>query len=340
MSNTALTTMPATGAVIGSYLGNDAVKEQITKALPEKVSELFFPAIISAVQATPALKECTCSSIVSGGVMGAALQLPPSPQLGYYHLVPYKTKKNIGGRWVDLKEAQFILGYKGYIQLAIRSGMYKNIVCNEIKEGEIDYNPITEEINLHPIKDPAAREKARTVGYYAAFELLSGFRKQMFMSVEAMRSHAKEYSSAYRYDLTSGKRSSPWTTNFDSMAKKTMIRMLLSKWGIMSVEMQQAYINDMAVIDEDGNAKYVDNQADSIEVQVQEDIAEHANTVDFEEAEAVDVLPINQPTTEAVKAAEEMPETPKRGRKKAEPKPEPAPAVVEAVPVDDGPDWM
>lgn len=337
MSDTALTAMPSTGAVIGSYLGNDAVKESITKVLPEKVAEMFFPAIISAVQATPALKECTCSSIVSGGVMGAALQLPPSPQLGYFHLVPYKTKKNIGGRWVELKEAQFILGYKGYIQLAIRSGQYKNIVCSEVKEGEIDYNPITEEIDLHPIKDPAKREKARTIGYYAAFELLSGFKKQTFMSVEAMHAHAKKYSSAYRYDLTSGKKSSPWTSDFDSMARKTMIRMLLSKWGIMSVEMQQAYMNDMAVIDEDGSARYVDNQTSSIEVQVQEEIAENANSVDFEEEVMEEPLPINEPTEEAIKAAEEMPDTPKRGRKKTvqtEVKEEP-----KEEPIEVAPDW-
>ena len=213
--------------------------------------------------------------------------------------------------------------------------MYRNIVVNAVKDGEAIYNPITEDITLNPIMDPEERAKAKTIGYYAMFELTTGFRKQVFRPYAEIYEHAKTYSKSFRYDLSSGKKTSVWSTNFDAMAKKTLIRQLLSKWGIMSVEMQNAFVNDMSVIDEDGSARYVDNPPVDVETQVQQDIAEHANSVDFEEE-----LPINPPTPEAVKAAEEMPETPKRGRKKAEPKPEPAPAVVEAVPVDDGPDWM
>jgi hypothetical protein len=102
--------------------------------------------------------------------------------------------------------------------LAIRSGQYKNIVVNGIKEGEIDYNPITEEINLHPIMNPVEREKAKTIGYYAAFELMSGFKKEMFATIENIQAHAKQYSKSYRYDIKSGKKSSVWSTNFDAMA--------------------------------------------------------------------------------------------------------------------------
>ena len=263
--------------------------------------------------------------------MGESLKLPPSPQLGYYYFVPYKNKKNVNGQWVEVEEAQFQLGWKGYIQLAIRSGMYKNIVVNAVKDGEAIYNPITEEITLTLITDPVERAKAKTIGYYAMFELNTGFRKQVFMSYEEMYNHAKTYSKSFRYDLDSGKKTSVWSTNFDAMAKKTLIRQLLSKWGIMSVEMQSAYINDMAVIDGEGNAKYVDNQPESIEVQVQEDISQNANSVEFEETVVEEPLPINEPTPEAVAAAEAMPEAPKRGRKKAAP-------VVE-IPADDGPDW-
>ena len=334
MSNTALTAMPSTGNSIGSYLGSENVKAGIAKVVNEKNMDRFVTSIVSAVQANPLLATCTNQSILSAALMGESLSLAPSPQLGYYYFVPYKNKKKIGDREVEVQEAQFQLGWKGMVQLAIRSGQYKNIVCNVIKEGEIDYNPITEDIELHPIQDPAKREQAKTIGYYAAFELVSGFKKQMFAPIETLQAHAKQYSKSYRSDLKYKTSRSIWTTNFDSMAKKTMIRMLLGKWGIMSVEMQQAYVNDMAVIDEDGNARYVDNQTDSIEVQVQEDIAQNANSVEFEEE-----LPINTPTPEAVKAAEEMPETPKRGRKKAEPKPIEQPVEVEIPAVEDAPEW-
>ena len=320
---------------LAAYLNNENVRSGIAKIVGEIRMKTFVPSIISAYQANPALSRCTNQSIVSVAVMGESLQLPPSPQLGYYYFVPYKSKKNIGGQWVETEEAQFQLGWRGYIQLAIRSGMYRNIVVNAVKDGEAIYNPITEDITLNPIMDPEERAKARTIGYYGMFELTTGFRKQIFRPYAEIYEHAKTYSKSFRYDLSSGKKTSVWSTNFDAMAKKTLIRQLLSKWGIMSVEMQNAFVNDMSVIDEDGSARYVDNPPVDVETQVQQDIAEHANSIQFEEE-----LPINPPTPEAIKAAEEMPETPKRGRKKAEPKPEPAPAVVEAVPVDDGPDWM
>lgn len=323
------------GTSFATYLSNENVRNGIAKVVSGKRMDSFVTSIVSASQANPALSRCTNQSILSVALMGESLQLPPSPQLGYYYFVPYKSKKNIGGQWVETEEAQFQLGWRGYIQLAIRSGMYKNIVVNVVKDGEATYNPITEEITLNPIMDPEERAKARTIGYYGMFELTTGFRKQIFRPYAEIYEHAKTYSKSFRYDLSSGKKTSVWSTNFDAMAKKTLIRQLLSKWGIMSVEMQNAFVNDMSVIDEDGSARYVDNPPVDVEAKVQQDIEQHANSVEFEEE-----LPINAPTPEAVKAAEEMPETPKRGRKKAEPKPEPAPVVVEAVPVDDGPDWM
>ena len=335
MANALTTQKQQTG--IASYLGGEAVKKNIADVIGAKNTTRFISSVVSAVQANPQLAKCSNASILSAALQGEALQLPPSPQLGQFYMVPYKNKKKIGNQWVDVDEAQFTLGWRGYLQLAIRSGQYKNIVVSEIKEGEADYNPITEDIELHPIKDPTEREKAKTVGYYAMFELLNGFRKQLFSPVERIKAHAKQYSRGYRYDLESGKKSSPWSTNFDAMAKKTMIRQLIGKWGIMSVEMQQAFTNDMGVIDEDGSVRYVDNPKEAdIEVAVAEDIEANANTVDFEDAE---VMPA--PTPEAVKAAEEAPEPAKRGRKKAEPKPEPVQTTID-IPVeddDDGPEW-
>jgi recombination protein RecT len=350
--------MPSTGNTIASYLSSDAVRGNIAKVVAEKNADRFVTSIVSAVQANPQLARCTNQSILSAALMGESLQLPPSPQLGYYYMVGYKNKKKIGDQWVEVEEAQFQIGWKGEVQLAIRSGQYKNIVVNEIKEGEIDYNPITEEISLHPIMNPTEREKAKTIGYYAAFELVSGFKKEMFSPIEKIRAHAKQYSKSYRYDLNSGKKSSVWSTNFDAMAKKTMIRMLLSKWGIMSVEMQNAYVNDMAVIDEDGTARYVDNQQESIEDRVHEDISANANSQAFEDAEVIDEEVVNAPHVEERSTHVQQAATPtaqsKRGRPRKSQEPEPAtnPAppeipkpvdVEEEVPAfvaaDDAPEW-
>lgn len=198
--------------------------------------------------------------------------------------------------------------------------------------------------------NPADRENAKIIGYYAAFELMSGFKKEMFAPVEKIQTHAKQYSKSYRYDLKSGKSSSVWSTNFDAMAKKTMIRMLLSKWGIMSVEMQQAYVNDMSVIDEDGTARYVDNQPETIEERVHQDIEANANSQAFEDAEVIDAEVVEAPAEEP--APQPQPEKPRRGRPpKAQTQapapapekpamPEPEPPVTDGEPeVSFAPEW-
>lgn len=310
MAGTALATQQKpTG--IATYLKGDAVKANIAGVIGEKNTTRFISSVVSAVQANPNLARCTNQSILTVALQGEALQLPPSPQLGYYYFVGYKNKKQVDGKWVEVEEATFQMGFKGLLQLAIRSGQYKSIVVNEIKEGEIDFNPITEEMVLHPIKDPAVREAADTIGYYGAFELVTGFKKQMYVPKEAIEAHARRYSKSYRYDISSGKKSSLWSTNFDAMAKKTVLRQLLSKWGIMSVEMQQAYTADQGVIDEDGTVRYVDNPSSvPVEVQVQEDIEQHANAEEFVEAEVIEPVkeeaPVAKPKGRPKKQPEEV----------------------------------
>ena len=329
-----LATMPSTGNSIASYLSNDAVRGSIEKVVSEKNMDRFVTSIVSAVQANPVLSTCTNQSILSAALMGESLQLPPSPQLGYFYLVPYKNNKKVGNKSVEIQEATFQMGWRGMIQLAIRSGQYRNIVVNEIKEGEIEYNPITEDITLHPIMNPAERAKAKTIGYYAAFELMSGFKKQMFSPIESLEAHARQYSKTYKNDIKYGSKRSTWSTNFDAMAKKTMIRMLLSKWGIMSVEMQQAYVNDMGVIDDDGSVRYVDNQQ-TIEEKVHEDIAVNANSQEFEEAEVIDAEVVEAPAVEeAPPEPPQQTEKPKRGRppKSQTPPPMPEPPTVTVAP--------
>lgn len=249
-----------------AFLAQDAMKKKINEMVGGEKGQQFITAIISAVSTNPQLAECDHSSIVSAALLGQSLNLTPSPQLGQYYLVPFNDKKR------GCKVAQFQLGYKGYIQLAIRSGYYKKINVLAIKEGElIKYDPLAEEIEVNLIEDDELREETTTIGYYAMFEYQNGFRKTMYWSKKKMLAHANKYSQAFNLDsyknLQEGKipqselwkYSSFWYKDFDGMAYKTMLRQLISKWGIMSIEMQEAYTKDMATIKENGEYEYVDN---------------------------------------------------------------------------------
>lgn len=251
------------------YLQNDAVKKQINQVVGGKNGTRFISSIVSAVQNTPALQECTSPSIVNAALLGEALNLSPSPQLGQFYMVPFDNKKK------GCKEAQFQLGYKGYIQLAIRSGYYKKLNVLAIKEGElVRYDPLDEEVEVNLIDDDILREEAPTMGYFAMFEYENGFRKTLYWSKKKMLAHAEKYSFAFYKNggarslelLEQGKipekdmwkYSSFWFKDFDGMALKTMLRQLISKWGIMSIDLQNAIDKDMAVIHEDGKTEYVD----------------------------------------------------------------------------------
>lgn len=244
-----------------AYLTQDAVKDQINKVIGGRDGQRFISSIVSAVQTNPALKECTNQSILSGALLGESLKLSPSPQLGQYYLVPFKDNKH------NVTQAQFQLGYKGYIQLAIRSGQYKKLNVLAIKEGElIRFDPLNEDIEVNLIADEEERENAPTIGYYAMFEYTNGFRKAMYWSKAKMESHALKYSKGYK----AKKGYTFWEKDFDSMAFKTMLRQLISKWGIMSIDMVSALDADMAVINEDGTKEYVDNEPDVIDMPAEE----------------------------------------------------------------------
>lgn len=250
-------------AGITTYLTNELVKKNIEDVVGKTNSQTFISSVVSAVQTNPALANCTNQSILSSALLGESLKLSPSPQLGAYYIVPYKT------------EAQFQLGYKGYIQLAIRSGQYKKLVASEVKEGEVvNFNPITEEFELNPITDIKTRESSVTVGYYAMFELMNGFKKEIYWTKEQMLAHANKYSKGFQ----AKKGYTFWEKDFDGMAKKTMLRQLLSKWGIMSIEMQRGFEADQSVINEDGSYRYIDNEEDKIKIDNP-----------FDEAEVVDI---------------------------------------------------
>lgn len=234
-----------------AYLTADTVKEQINKVVGSKNGTRFISSIVSAVNNNKELQTCSNSSILSAALLGESLNLSPSPQLGQYYLVPFNNK--------DGKVAQFQLGYKGYIQLAIRSGQYKKINVLSIKEGElVRYDPLNEEIEVNLIEDEEEREKAPTVGYYAMFEYTNGFKKAMYWSKAKMEAHAIKYSAGYAADKRKHTQYTFWSKDFDGMAYKTMLRQLISKWGIMSIDLVTAIDADMAVVNEDGSKSYVE----------------------------------------------------------------------------------
>lgn len=241
---------------IAGYLAQEAVKQNVTNVVGQKDSQAFISSIVSAVQTNPQLAECTNASLLSAALLGHSLNLPPSPQLGKMYFVPYKNSKT------NVTEAQFMLSYKGYLELAMRSGQYRKIHVTDIREGELkSYDPIEDEYIFEPITDIAKRNETPVIGYYGYFILNNGFKKALYWSKEKLEAHAKRYSAAYR----KGWDSSLWKTDFDSMAQKTIIRQLISKHGIMSVEMQKGYEGDYGVIREDGTPEYLDSIPDEPE---------------------------------------------------------------------------
>lgn len=237
------------GGTFSSYITSDGVKKKINEMVGGKDGQRFMTSIISAVSNNPALAECDQGSILSAAMLGESLKLSPSPQLGQYYMVPFNDRNR------GCKVAQFQLGYKGYVQLAIRSGFYKKLNVLAIKEGElISFNPLEEEIEVQLIEDEEARENAPAIGYYAMFEYENGFKKALYWSRAKMECHALKYSMGYK----AKKGYTFWEKDFDGMAYKTMLRQLISKWGIMSIEMQKAQESDMGVITDSG-VEYVDN---------------------------------------------------------------------------------
>lgn len=256
-----------------AYLNQDAVKQQINSIVGSKRGTSFITSIVSAVQANPALKECENPSILSAALLGESLNLSPSAALGQFWIIPFNNKKK------GVKEAQFQLGANGFKQLAMRTGQYRDIDFIEIHEGEYKgRDKSTGKQIFEFIEDDDERESLPVIGYMAYFELLNGFKKSVYWTKSKMEKHADKYSQAFSLDsyrkLQEGKipqndlwkYSSYWYTNFTGMAEKTLIKHLLSKWGILSTELISAIDSDMAVINEDGTKDYVDATNDVIDV--------------------------------------------------------------------------
>lgn len=290
MRDTIMSNQVMTKPKFSVAIQTDAYQKLINNTLGDQDrARRFIASISSAVAINSDLQECDAGTVLSGALLGEALNLSPSPQLGQYYLVPFKDK-------VKGKVATFILGYKGYIQLAIRSGNYKKINVVEIKDGELEeFNLMTEEIKVNLIQDDEQRENTTTIGYYAMFEYLNGFKKAIYWSKNKMINHADKYAPAFSkkgYELLLAgkvkqddmwKYSSHWYKNFDDMAKKTMLRQLISKWGVMSIEMREAFEKDETIQNTDGSYNYITaDEKTIIETKIEEN-NEEVKKVDINE---------------------------------------------------------
>lgn len=244
-------------------ISNEATQQYLQQVLREKRSS-FTNNIIALVSNNASLQECQPMSLIYAGIKATALDLPLDPNLGFAYIIPYKnTKKGV-------TDAQFQIGYKGFIQLAIRSGQFLLINVTDIRDGElIAENLLTGEMTFQRIAD---REQKPVIGYAAFFKLTNGFSKTLYMTVGEVKQHAGRYSQTYSSKLEYIRNSSKWTTDFEAMAKKTVLKLLLSKYAPLSVEMQTAIQNDQAVIDDQGEAQYLDNPEEQSPENIQETV--------------------------------------------------------------------
>lgn len=204
------------------------------------------------------LQECVPLTVMFAALKATALNLPLENSLGMAYCIPYRDNKK------NITVAQFQIGYKGYKQLALRSGMFSIIPnATDVKEGELKHrNRLTGECHFEFIDDDVERAKKKTIGYASYFRLLNGAESTYYMSVAEMEAHALRYSQTYRSKTDYIKKSSKWTTDFDDMAKKTVIKLNLSKNAPLSVEMQDAIRADQSVQYEANKYEYIDNGSD------------------------------------------------------------------------------
>lgn len=223
-----------------------------------KKAPQFMASITNAVSGNRLLQQCDANSVMSAAFVAATYDLPIDGNLGFAAIVPYGNK------------AQYQLMYRGFVQLAIRTGAYEKMNVAEVYQDELEgYNPITGEVTfVEDFSKCAQRDEGaddKIIGYYAWFRLKSGFTKELYMTKKQVLNHAEKYSRAYRSDIEKGRKDSRWSQDFDAMAKKTVIKQLLSKWGILSTEMQSAIVDDQKVFGADGAGSYADNKDDIVD---------------------------------------------------------------------------
>ena len=251
--NTQITPLKAFNQV----LMNPKTKNYLSEMLGKK-SDQYVNNIAALVGNDKKLQECEPMSVIMAGIKATALDLPLDNNLGFAYVIPFKDRKN------NTTLAQFQLSYKGFIQLAMRSGAFKTINTTDVKEGEIISTDFLSGENVYKRLPEEERLKAKTIGYVAYFKLLSGFEKSLYMSIEEIKAHAKQYSQTYKQGF------GIWVDNFEQMALKTPLKRLLSKYAPMSVEMKNAIMADQTIRrDIDAEDEFADNEKEPTEREIE-----------------------------------------------------------------------
>lgn len=239
MTLTNQNTQPAPSNPLDKFkqqFSHENVKKRFDDVLGAKAPG-FVSSVLSAISSNKSLMECQPSSVIAASLISASLDLPINQNLGFAYIVPYKGV------------AQFQMGWRGYVQLALRTGQYKTINAIVVYKGQIKFNNLmTGEIELDP-----NGQQDEVAGYMLYFRLINGFEKTVYMTKDECMRHAKKFSQSFK----TGR--GYWADDFDAMALKTVVKLGLSKWGILSIEMQKAIVTDQSEVDEDGNhIKYPD----------------------------------------------------------------------------------
>lgn len=236
------------------FFNSPAVKQKFSEVLDGN-GQQFVASLLSIVTNNNLLARATNESIMTAAMKAATLKLPIESSLGMAYIVPYNRNEKQGNTWVKINEAQFQMGYKGFIQLAQRSGQIRNINCDIVyKEEFLRYDKVYGTLHL---KEEQV-DSGEVEGYFASLELINGFRKMIFWKKEKVIAHAQKYSKTYDKQIGDFKPGTPWKTEFDAMAQKTLIKELLSKYAPLSTELQEAIIAD----NEDSNVNEVKRAKD------------------------------------------------------------------------------
>lgn len=232
---------------VKEFMALPSTVKRVEELLGNRSSQ-FMTSVSSMVGADDKLAKCEPVSLFMAALTAAALDLPINKNLGFAHIIPYQNNS------AGVTEAQFQMGWKGFVQLAQRTGQYKSIAATAVYEGQL----LKEDPLRGNTYDWDARVSDKVIGYVAVFVLTTTFEKELYMSLEELTKHADKYSKAYNH----GKGFGPWKDNFEAMALKTVIKLLISKWGPMTVEspLARAIQDDQAVIKEDGKHNYIDGE--------------------------------------------------------------------------------
>lgn len=234
------------------FFSREDIRKKFEALLGQK-AQGFITSVLQVVNSNNLLKNAEPMSVYNAASVAAILDLPINQNLGFAYIVPYnESYRDEQGNWKKRQVAQFQMGYKGFIQLAQRSGQFKTISAAPIYEGQlVESNPLT-----GFVFDFTKKTSDKVIGYAGYFQLLNGFEKTVYATVDELKAHGKKYSQTFKTDK------GIWVDNFDAMATKTVIKLMLSKFAPLSIEMQKAITLDQGVIKDDAGeeVQYIDHE--------------------------------------------------------------------------------